>query len=177
MLHGERVVLREVRRAELPQVFAWRYDVDNWALASAEPFVPVPFETFERIWTEDREGSDARHASFGLEVEGRLVGTCLLWGIDSFNRLAHVGITIGSREARGQGIGRDALAVLSDYGFRLHGLHRLQVDTLGTNEAMLRTARSVGYREEGRLRGAAFVGGSFVDEVVLGLLADEWHGR
>lgn len=175
MLYGEQVTLRKVRQDELPTVYAWRYDVDTWTMTEDEPYVVPTFERFAAQWTAP--GGEADGVSFGIEADERLVGTCSLWGIDLHNRFAHVGMTVGSAEHRGQGAGRDALAVITDYGFRLRGLHRLQLETLAVNEAMVRTALSVGYREEGRLRDKAWVAGSFCDEVVYGLLAAEWHGK
>ena len=175
MLHADSVLLRPIQRAELETLYDWHSDVDTWLAAQDAPYAPRSFERFVKWWAG--VDVDRGAAWFGIEADGRLVGDGGLTGIDMHNRVAHIGLAIGDRGHRGQGLGRDALAVLSDYGFRLRGLHRLQVDTLATNDAMLRTARSVGYREEGRLRGKAFVAGQFVDEVVLGLLAEEWHGR
>lgn len=175
MLHGEQVTLRKVRHDELPTVYAWRYDVENWTLTETEPYVVPTFERFVSEWNAPNAEADL--AAFGIEADGRLVGTCSLWGLDAHNRLAHVGMAVGAAEHRGQGAGRDALAVITDYGFRLRGLHRLQLETLSVNEAMVRTALSVGYTEEGRLRDKAWVPGGFCDEVVFGLLAEEWHGK
>lgn len=77
--------------------------------------------------------------------------------------------------ARGRGLGRDAVRVLCDYGFRVRGLHRLQIDTLGTNAAALGSALAAGFVEEGRLRQSEWVAGRFEDGLVLGLLAEEWQ--
>ncbi|MFD8482071.1 GNAT family N-acetyltransferase [Kitasatospora sp. NPDC059673] len=76
--------------------------------------------------------------------------------------------------ARGRGLGTDVVRVLCRYGFGVRGLHRLQVDTLADNAAMIGAAERAGFRVEGTLRGAAWVSGRFVDEVLLGLLAAHW---
>lgn len=41
---------------------------------------------------------------------------------------------------------------------------------------MLRAAERNGFTREGVRRGAAWVMGEFLDEVILGLLVDEWKG-
>lgn len=174
MLGGDRVCLRPVRRDELPALHAWRLDVETWLSTQDGPYQPTSFERFEAWWLAQEDDSGI---GFGVEADGRLVGCCGLWGVDTHNRCAHVSVSIGDQQNRGQGLGRDVLAVLSDYGLRLRGLHRLQLETLATNDAMHRTAVSVGYREEGRLRGKAYVAGRWVDEIVLGLLADDWLGK
>jgi len=76
----------------------------------------------------------------------------------------------------GRGLGTDVVLALCEYGFAVRGLHRLQVDTLASNAAMIGGAERAGFTLEGTLRGAAWVNGEFVDEVILGLLASDWTG-
>jgi RimJ/RimL family protein N-acetyltransferase len=102
-----------------------------------------------------------------------LAGEALLWGIDPHNRTAHLGVSL--RPAfRGRGLGTNVVRALCRYGFAVRGLHRLQVDTLADNTAMIRAATHAGFIPEGTLRGAAWANGAFVDEIILGLLATEW---
>jgi RimJ/RimL family protein N-acetyltransferase len=54
-------------------------------------------------------------------------------------------------------------------------MQRLQVETLAENAAMIAAAHRVGFVLEGRLRRSSWVYGSFRDEVLLGLLAEEWQ--
>ena len=72
--------------------------------------------------------------------------------------------------------------VSTGYGFAVRGLHRLQLETLADNTAMIQAATRVGFTQEGVLRRSAWANGGFADEVILGLLAAEWnaaadHGR
>lgn len=96
-----------------------------------------------------------------------------MWGIDQHNRSAHIGISLRP-SFRGRGLGEDAVRVLCGYGFTVLGLNRLGIETLSDNSAMLRTAERVGFVREGVFRRAAWVNGEFLDEVLLGMLADEW---
>jgi RimJ/RimL family protein N-acetyltransferase len=98
----------------------------------------------------------------------------VLWGIDTRNRLAHLGVSLFPA-SRGRGLGADVVKVLCDYDFRVRGLHRLQVETLADNAAMLSAATKASFAVEGALRGSAWVDGDFVDEVILGLLAADWN--
>ncbi len=104
---------------------------------------------------------------------GELAGEALLWAIDLHNRMAHLGLSL--RPAfRGRGLGTDVVLALCGYGFTIRGLHRLQVDTLASNTAMIRAASRAGFVQEGRLRRSAWVSGDFADEVILGMLATDW---
>jgi RimJ/RimL family protein N-acetyltransferase len=106
-------------------------------------------------------------------VTGELVGDALLWGIDPHNRNAHLGLSL--RPAfRGKHLGTDIVRVLCRYGFAIRGFHRLQVDTLADNDAMIGAATRAGFVLEGTLRQSAWVNGSFADVVILSQLATEW---
>jgi RimJ/RimL family protein N-acetyltransferase len=102
-----------------------------------------------------------------------LAGEAVLWGIDLHNRCAHIGLSL--RPAfRGRGLGADVVKVLCGYGFSNLGLHRLALETLSDNFAMIRTAERLGFVREGVLRQASWVTGHFYDDVLFGLLAGEW---
>ena len=106
-------------------------------------------------------------------ASGDLAGEAVLWAIDTHNRSAHLGIAL-LPEFRGRGLGADVVRVLCEYGFAVLGLGRLQVETLADNTAMIAAAVKAGFTVEGTLRRSAWVYGTFTDEVVLGLLAEEW---
>ncbi|MFI7694544.1 GNAT family N-acetyltransferase [Nonomuraea sp. NPDC049655] len=104
---------------------------------------------------------------------GALVGAATLWGIDTHHRSAHLGLGL-LPSCRGRGYGTDVVAVLCHYGFVLRGLQRLQIETLADNVAMSRAAERNGFVREGVLRSSAWVMGEFLDQVLLGLLVQEW---
>ena len=96
-------------------------------------------------------------------------------GIDEHNRMAHIGIEL--RPAfRGRGLGVDAVRVVCRYGFALRGLHRLQLETLTDNHAMIAVAEKLGFTREGATRGSSWMNGRFMDDVIFGLLAEEFPG-
>ncbi|HEX2903564.1 MAG TPA: GNAT family protein, partial [Jatrophihabitans sp.] len=102
------------------------------------------------------------------------LGACLLWGIDHFNRAAHIGLSLRP-VARGRGLATETLRLLSGYGFDILGLQRLAIETLSDNEPMIRAAQRAGFTREGTLRQAGWVNGRWRDEAIFGLLADEWR--
>jgi RimJ/RimL family protein N-acetyltransferase len=63
----------------------------------------------------------------------------------------------------------------SFYGFNVRGLHRLQLEMLAENDAMRKAAQRCGFVLEGTLRRASWVSGEFLDELIFGLLVDEWQ--
>ncbi len=174
MLRGSKVGLRARHEEDIPVLRAELYDdVVNGSRAETGPWRPItPGAKDPRLVVDDTvEG----HVPFSVvELDGgTLVGTATLWGIDTHSRSAHIGLGL-LPATRGKGYGTDVVAVLCHYGFVVRGLHRLQIETLADNAAMLRAAEHNGFVREGVLRSSAWVLGEFLDEVLLGLLADEW---
>jgi RimJ/RimL family protein N-acetyltransferase len=155
-------------------------DVKTRVRADSRPWVPLPAGPASPYWAEAQPGEAARAANAAIfsVVElatDELAGEALLWAIDRHNRSAHVGISL--RPAfRGRGFGLDVVRVLCRYGFAILGLHRLQVETLSDNHAMIAIAERAGFVREGVTRGSEWVNGEFADVVIFGLLAEEFPG-
>ncbi|MFB6843138.1 GNAT family N-acetyltransferase [Streptomyces sp. NPDC056361] len=174
MLTGGTIGLRARHDEDIPILRTELYDdVVNAERAEAGPWRPLtPGSKDPRLVVDD---SDQRNVSFSIvELEGgTLIGSANLWGIDTHNRGAHIGLGL-LPSARGKGYGTDVVATLCRYGFVVRGLQRLQIETLADNHAMLRSAERNGFVREGVLRSSAWVMGEFLDEVILGLLARDW---
>ncbi|CAM5266624.1 GNAT family protein [Streptomyces xanthochromogenes] len=175
MLKGSRTGLRARHDDDIPTLRTELYDdVVNSARAEVGPWRPItPGSKDPRFVVDDTAHVDLTFSVVEL-AGGALAGTATVWGIDNHNRSAHVGLML-LPAARGKGYGTDVVATLCHYGFVVRGLQRLQIETLADNTAMLRAAERNGFVREGVLRSSAWVLGAFVDEVVLGLLAQDWQ--
>ncbi|QMU77643.1 GNAT family N-acetyltransferase [Streptacidiphilus sp. PB12-B1b] len=175
MLRGHTVGLRARHPSDVPVLHDELYDdVAARSRADSRPWRPIsPGSAASPFAVADPTDTLAVFSVVTLE-DGGLVGDAVLWGLDQHSRSAHLGVSL--RPAfRGRGLSTDVVRVLCRYGFGVRGLQRLQVETLADNGAMLRAAERAGFVREGTLRRAAWVDGAFLDEVVLGLLADEWR--
>ncbi|WP_285115980.1 GNAT family protein [Leifsonia sp. fls2-241-R2A-40a] len=177
MLTGTVVGLRARHEDDIPILRTELYDdVEGSSRAEGGPWRPVMPGTDDARLKPDASKEDVVAFSV-IELEGgTLVGAATVWGIDTHNRFAHLGLGL-LPAARGKGYGTDIVAVLCEYGFTVRGLQRLQIETLADNHAMLGAAERNGFVREGTLRSSAWVMGEFLDEVVLGLLADEYRRR
>lgn len=182
MLRSNRVGLRARHEADVPILQSELYDdVAVRSRADSRPWRPIAPGSAASPYAVAEPSEEAACFSVVDLSSDELAGETLLWGIDTHNRTAHVGISL--RPAfRNRGLGTDVLRVLCGYGFAVRGLHRLQLETLADNTAMIQAATRVGFTQEGVLRRSAWANGGFADEVILGLLAAEWnaaadHGR
>jgi RimJ/RimL family protein N-acetyltransferase len=176
MLRAGKVGLRAREEADVAVLHAELHeDIATRVQADSRPWRPVPAGSAASPYGVSEPADDNAIFSVVELASGELAGDALLWAIDPHNRMAHLGVSL--RPAfRGRGLGADVVLALCQYGFAVRGLHRLQVETLAGNAAMIRAATRAGFVREGTLRRAAWVNGEFADEVILGLLAADWAG-
>ena len=179
MLRAGKVGLRARDEADIAVLHTELYeDIATYTIADSRPWRPIPADSSASPYAIGEPRDDPPRFSVvelapGELDGGELAGAALLWAIDSHNRSAHLGLSLRP-SFRGRGLGTDVVLALCEYGFAVRGLHRLQVDTLASNAAMISAAVRAGFAQEGTLRGADWVNGKFVDEVILGLLASDW---
>jgi RimJ/RimL family protein N-acetyltransferase len=177
MLRAGKVGLRARDEADVAVLHDELYeDIVTYMTADSRPWRPIPAGSSASPYAIGEPGDDLALFSVVELVSGELAGAALLWAIDLHNRMAHLGLSLRP-SFRGRGLGTDVVLALCEYGFTVRGLHRLQVETLASNAAMIGGASRAGFVHEGTLRGAGWVNGEFADEVILGLLADDWASR
>lgn len=176
MLTGEKVTLRAVTREDLPRLLEFANDIEVELAGGGDPPVPRTLEGLQKDF--DRETSDPPRdkTNFAIEADGECIGTCGLFGIDVNARHAELGIGIGDKDYWGRGYGREAVGLLLDYAFRFRNLRRVWLEVHAANERAIRSYRSCGFVEEGRMREHVWLGGRYVDNVILGVLREEWEG-
>lgn len=174
MLKGRRIVLRARSPEDVAILHTELYeDVSTHARADGRAWRPHPVSLNSPMAPAEPSPHVADFSVVSLD-DDELLGRALLWYIDLHNRSAHIGL--GLRPAhRGKGYGTEVVDVLCRYAFRFLGLHRVQIETLADNAAMIAAATKCGFTLEGTLRDYSWVEGSFADDVVYGLLADEWR--
>lgn len=174
MLRGDKIGLRARHESDVSVLHVELHDdVLNWSRAGSRPWRPIAAGSAESPFALSGPSDAVARFSVVRLADDELAGSALLWGIDTHNRTAHLGLSL--RPAfRGQGLGTDVVRVLCQYGFAVRGLHRLQLETLADNAAMIQAAEKAGFVREGTLRSAGWVNGAFIDEAVFGLLSTEW---
>lgn len=174
MLVGKLVTLRALTEADLGRLTEFKNDVEFELLGGGDPPRPrtraVVQEFFEEL------AKDKESPTFAIEAGGVLIGECGLHNLNRRNGTAEVGIGIGDRAYWGRGYGREALALLVDYGFRLQNLRKLWLEVHGGNERAIRAYRAVGFVEEGRQREQVWSDGRYEDTVLMGLFRTDWGG-
>lgn len=174
MLYGKKVVLRPITHDDLPRLREFHNDLEVELASGGDPPTPRTLEALQKRFEREAEDPPRLVTNFAIEADGKLVGNCGLFGIDETARHAELGITIGDREYWGHGYGREAVRMLLDYAFRLRNLRRVWLEVHAGNEPATRAYKSCGFVEEGRMREHVWLDGRYVDNIIMGVLRDEW---
>lgn len=174
MLKGDTIILRAAERDDVKKLHELERNVDLVLLGDGE-WQPVPLAAFEKRF--EKHLDDEERAWFVIEVEGVVIGGCGLHHSHRRDGSTQFGIGIYHPDYVGKGYGRDAIATLLRWAFRVQNWRRIWLTTLATNERAIRAYRALGFVEEGRLREEAFFEGRYVDVVQMGMLRSEWEAR
>ncbi|HVD02996.1 MAG TPA: GNAT family protein [Candidatus Dormibacteraeota bacterium] len=171
MLAGELVTLRPIEPDDYPALAVFANDVELELLGGGDPPTPTPQASVAAAYEQLRENPDSiNFAITANEAAGKLIGQCGLWRHDQLGRTVELGITIGVREYWGRGYGREAVALLVDYAFRLRNVRKVHLSVHANNTRAIRSYTAAGFIEEGRLREHVWSDGAYVDLVLMGRL-------
>jgi len=105
---------------------------------------------------------------------GRHVGNIKVGPLNPHHRYASVGLIIGEKDCWGKGYATEAIALAARYSFETLGLHKLNAGVVQGNEASLKAFEKNGFMVEGVRRMQNYCEGCWRNEIMLGLLAEEW---
>lgn len=107
--------------------------------------------------------------------DGMLVGDMgILAGTEGFQ--AELGFTV-SPDFQGKGYGTEAVEAILAHLFENRGLHRAYGSVDPNNLPSIRLMERLGFRREAHLKRSYRMRGSWYDDVIYGLLDEEWAAR
>jgi RimJ/RimL family protein N-acetyltransferase len=169
------VSLRPVERGDFRRLWEFELDVEFHLLVDTDPPVPKTFESFEKFMSDlvDKEGP----ATFAIEVDDVLIGSCGLGHFDDTARVCELAIGIGDKAYWGKGYGSEAVELLLEYAFIHRSVNRVWLGVGADNERAIRAYARAGFVEEGRFRKHVWVAGVPCDMVAMGVLKADWEAR
>lgn len=173
-LEGDRVALRELRAADAPSLFAMISPADVSRFISPPPPSVVAFEQFAA--TAKAQQAAGKLACFAVTLKGHdtAIGLFQVRSLEPSFKTAEWGFAIGS-SFWGTGVFEDAAALVLSFAFTTIGVHRLEARAAVRNGRGNRALQKVGAVPEGILRQAFFCDGDYVDQMIYGLVEEEWR--
>jgi RimJ/RimL family protein N-acetyltransferase len=167
---GERVVLREWHRADIPARVA---AIDGLEGRHWLPKIPFPYTAAnaEEYISHARVLLTAGTAAeLAVTVDGALAGAVGLGLVGPDAGVGEIGYWVATA-VRGRGVATTAARLLSDFGFETLGLRRIELGAAVTNSASRRVAEKAGFELEGVRRAGVLVDGVPTDDCLYSRLA------
>jgi RimJ/RimL family protein N-acetyltransferase len=179
MLKGKLVQLRPVQRADITYFLKWFNDPEiTQYLGMYLPMTEMAEQKYIEELGTSRAMTDAPFMIDAIDGENcKTIGDLGLHRINAKDHNATFGIAIGDKQYWSKGYGTEAAALAVRYGFETLNLHRISSSAWSFNERSIRMHLKVGFKEEGRRRDLVYVNGGYRDEIMFGLLREEWKNR
>ncbi|MFZ5817628.1 MAG: GNAT family N-acetyltransferase [Bacillota bacterium] len=172
---GERIRLRAVEPGDWTEFYEWHLDSEQARHSYAVPF-PRSQEAQQRWAAEEAlrrpEGDIFR---FVIETrEGQFAGTINTHSCDRRSGTFKYGLAVREAHQR-KGYAGEAIRLVLRYFFEELRYQKCTAHVYSFNEASIRLHEGLGFQLEGRLRRMVFTGGSYHDELLFGITAEEFR--
>lgn len=174
VLTTERLILREVRLSDAPDLLVFRGD------PYVQRFNSRPLQSVAEAETAVRE----THAAFSakeslvwgvaLNENNKVIGGVGFYNWSRYHRRAEIGYDL-ARSYWGYGYGSEAVTAILRFGFEQMKLHRIYARTIADNHESVNLLEKLGFAREGTQREYSWEDdGEFHDSAMYGLLRSEF---
>ena len=173
---GERVRLRAVTGEDWERFHA---DAEDTESARLNEMIRLPRSPeAARRWAEElSQKSDGENRVLAIESrEGQLVGSISVGETDARHGTFRYGLGI-FREARRRGYASEAIRLLLRFYFNELRYQKVNAGVYAFNEPSIKLHEKLGFKLEGRIRRAIYSKGSYHDEQLYGITAEEFRGE
>ncbi len=173
-INGKRTILRAIEESDLSLFNEWGNDPELWRLLGGWHFPVSRVST--KAWFDKMQGDQFNLRLAITTKEDGLVGLSNLLDLDWKNRHAFHGMMLGNPNARGKGVGLDAVMAVMRYAFDELGLERLDGSMIEYNQASISLyCGKCGWKEEGRQRNWYYREGRYWDKLVVGITRNDYR--
>jgi RimJ/RimL family protein N-acetyltransferase len=175
-LAGDRVRLRRFSPADLDAFVAYRSvpEVARYQSWDA-PYSRADGERFLRQLGHQHPDTAGEWFQFAVALTstGQLAGDCGVLTDAADPRQCEIGFTIAPAH-QGHGYATEAVRLLAGYLLGVRGKHRIRACCDVRNAASAAVLERIGMRREGHLRASTWAKGEWTDDLLYGLLSEEW---
>jgi [ribosomal protein S5]-alanine N-acetyltransferase len=164
MFLGPRITIGAFVPDDYGAMFCWANDVAAARLDCA--FRPI---NLRDVIASCEIGNDASRVMLAIrqQTDQKIIGYVNIHSINTVHRSADIGIRIGEERHRGQGFGKEALAMALNYCWKHLNLERVGLVVFRNNARAIAAYRASGFKKEGVLKRFLFIDGARVDLVLM----------
>ncbi len=173
---NDTVRLRAMEEPDWEEHYYNRYDTPARRLLNYEVELPPTAQEAKNMVEHFKNFNDnGERIMFSIEnLKGETVGGVNLNSIDERNGTFSIGMQI-DRDHRGKGYGTAAMDIVLGYAFFERRLNKYYGAVLDDNMASATMLKKLGCKEEGRRQQMVYTDGKYHDEILFGLLKEEYQ--
>lgn len=174
----ERLILRQAALLDAPDMFAYRSKPAIHQFLSSVPGSVADMEQFiANSAKELNEPGTWFQVAIVQQETNKVIGDIGLHFIDSDpHQQVEIGYTL-SPDFHGQGIATEAVQEIISFLFNNLQKHRIFASVDPLNSPSFRLLEKLGFRKEAHFKKSLFFKGEWVDDLMYGLLTEEWKLR
>ena len=170
-LRGARIILRGKRIEDAEQDYIWRSDHELASLDAAFPLT-MSYDRFLKLAEDQMRYPTPGSHHFATEtLDGKFIGNCMYYDLDSVKMQAELGIVIGDRDYWSNSYGYDAVTTLLDHCFNEKKLERVYLHTLEWNKRAQRCFEKCGFVQVRPVRRMSH------DFILMEVFREDWFAK
>lgn len=175
VIETERLVLRKVTSEDAKSIFKYLSNKEVMKYVGLEPYKSEEDTLDEIAWYQSiLEKKTGIRWGITLRDQGEVIGSCGFLNTISQHYRTEIGFEL-SNEYWGQGIAREAIQAVIQYGFKSLGFNRIEALIEPPNIPSQKLVERIGFFREGLLRGYEFTCGKFDDLYMYSLLKKDFE--
>jgi len=165
-LKGDHIFLRALEPDDLDFLYQLENDPEIWEISgTTAPYSKYVLQKYlDNAHNDIYEAKQLRLCI--CDLDEKVVGLIDLFDFDPKNLRTGMGIIVSDEINRNQGMGSEAVALLSDYVFSILGLRQIYVNVLEENKASIHLFTKLGFKEVGVKKDWIYSGREFKNEIL-----------
>ena len=173
MIKGRFVYLRAIKDEDMESIHRSCQDEEFLYMTGTRKSF-----TLDEITDKYKQFSDAPSRydfAICLLDNHQLIGDLAILEIDLDNKKAGFRISLHSRNTVNKGYGTEATQLAQKFTFEELKLNRLELEVFSHNIRGIKAYEKAGFKKEGTLRQSLYMNGKYADEVLMGMLQEDYQ--
>jgi diamine N-acetyltransferase len=165
------IKLRAIEPEDLELLYEWENNNDYWIISNTV----APFSKYIlKRYIENSHKSIYETSQLRLMIDhttdNHTIGTIDIFDFDAFHKRAGIGILIGDKNYRRNGLAISALTCLTDYCFKTLMLHQLYCNILENNVESIGLFTKIGFTEIGIKKDWIVTKDGYLNEIMFQMI-------
>ncbi len=172
MINGSLTYLRPIIEEDIESVYKATKDEEiRYMTGTTNTFTIEDIKKhYERVNKDDSRYDFA----ICLKESNLIIGDLTISDIDERDNKAGFRIALHNLESLGKGYGTEAVKLAIYFAFEELKLNRLQLEVFSHNPRGVKAYEKAGFTIEGILRQAIYINNQYSDEIIMGILREEY---